>query len=413
MSVDNKGKFEAADKKVLGKKAKERKSEVLTFDLKEAIPDYISGNKVPRGIRTAVCRSLDSYFEQNGGMYVFDKDTKLEVFIDGASGNIAKNRLKVVGDKIRATLQTGNAADLMSGAAAPAQPPAEKKKEEPSALARVMKEGLPENPDEQTLLTWAQRVLQDTLHQPEGQFLPKELLLLGNLYKPVFMPLWFHSREVLNGCMCQLSGAPQPREAGERHRQSFAVLVAAIIASLRFLKKGGQGVVFVPLFAPLLQSNDLTDLYFSILRVLPTPVRQMIVIEVKGLPDPPVSEKNKEKILQLSKYCRAVALHASLLSPQDYSFPGFKPFAYILNCAGYGAGVLGTTLKKSAEFCKSKGIKSVAFAIRDEHELAASSAAGVDFIAAPLLGTSREIYGVQPFTKNQIGKPPPGSASTA
>ena len=411
MASDNKGKFEA-DKKVLGKKAKERKGEVQTLDLKEVIPDYISSSKISRGIRTAVCRALDGYFDENGGLYAFTQDTKLELFADGASGNIAKNRVKAMSTRIRETLQTGNAAELMSGStnAASTGGPGQagtashKKAEEPSALARVMKEGLPENPDEKTLLTWAQRVLQDVVHQPEGQFLPKELLLLGNLYKPVFMPLWFHSRDVLNGSFCQLAGAPQPREMGERHRQSFAILVAAIIASLRFLKAGKQGIIFVPLFGPLLQNNDLADLYFAILRILPTPLRQTIAIEVKGLPDPPLSERNREKILQLSKLCRAVIFHTSLLSPADYSFTDFKPFAYILSCSGFGAGVLGTTLKKAVDFCKSKGIKSIAYAVKDEHEMAAAVSSGVDFIASPFLGTSREAYGVQPFTRENIRK---------
>lgn len=403
MANDAKGKFEA-EIKALGKKAKERKGEVQTIDLREVVPDYISSNKISRGIRAGVCRALDAYFEQNGGLYAYTGDTKLDLFIDGASGSIAKNRIQNISTKIREALQGGNAAELMSGAAAPPVAVEKKKAEEPSALARVMKEGLPENPDEKTLLTWTQRVLQDVLHQPEGQFLPKELLLLGNLYKPVFMPLWFHSRDVLNGSFCQLSGAPQPRESGERHRQSFAVLVAAIIASLRFLKAGKQGIIFVPLFGPLLQNNDLADLYFAILRILPAPLRQTIAIEIKGLPDPPLSERNREKVLQLSKFCRAIVFHTSILSPMDYSFPEFKPFAYILSCAGYGTGVLGTTLKKSADFCKSKGIKCVAYAVKDEHEVAAAVAAGVDFIASPYLGTSREAYGVQPFTKETIGK---------
>ena len=61
-------------------------------------------------------------------------------------------------------------------------------------------------------------------------------------------------------------------------------------------------------------------------------------------------------------------------------------------------------MKKSAEFCKGKGIKCIAYAIKDEYEMAAAVAAGVDFIASPYLGTSREAYGVQPFTKDAIGK---------
>ena len=409
MASDAKGKFEA-EKKIIGKRAKENKSEIQTLDLREIIPDYISSNKISRGIRMGVCRALDAYLEQNGGMYAYVKDTKIQIFIKGTSGVIAKNKIKAISTKIREAMQSGNASELMSGAAGgasgtgPAAPPAQKKPDEPSALARVMKEGLPENPDEKTLLTWAQRTLQDVLHQPEGQFLPKDLLLLGNLYKPVFMPLWFHSREVLNGSFCQLAGAPQPRETGERHRQSFAVLVAAIIAALRFLKTGKQGIIFVPLFGPLLQNEDLADLYFAILRMLPTPLRQAIAIEIKGLPDPPMSERIKEKVSNLSGYCRSIVFHTSLLSPSDYSYGDFKPFAYILNCTGYGAGVLGTTLKKAAEFCAGRGIKSIAYAIKDEHELAACIASNIDFIASPYLGTSREPYGVQPFTKSQIGK---------
>lgn len=357
-------------------------------------------------------RTPAASLESNGGLYTYTKDTKIQIFFDGASGAIAKNKIKTVTAKIRDTLQSGNAADMIAGGSASSggagQPAtAEKKKlEEPSALARVMKEGLPENPDEKTLLTWAQRVLQDTLHAQEGQFLPKELLLLGNLYKPVFMPLWFHSRDILNGSFCQLAGAPQAREIGERHRQNFAVLIAAIIASLHFLKKGKQGIIFVPLFGPMLQNNDLSDLYFAILRTLPTPLRQTIAIEIKGLPDPPMSERLREKVQQLSKLCRAIAFHTSLLSPSDYSFGDIKPFAYILSCSGFGAGVLGATLKKASDFCKSRGIKSIAYAVKDEHETAAAVAAGIDFIASPFLGTSREAYGVQPFTRDQIGKTP-------
>lgn len=59
MAIDG-GKFEA-DKKALGKKAKERKGEILTLDLKEIIPDYLSSNKIPRGIRMGVNRAFDSY----------------------------------------------------------------------------------------------------------------------------------------------------------------------------------------------------------------------------------------------------------------------------------------------------------------------------------------------------------------
>ncbi len=411
MADDAKGKFEA-DPKILSKKAKDRKGEVQDVDLKEIIPDYLSSDKVPRGIRMGVNRAFDSYLEIAGGLYAYTKGTKVQIFFDGASGNIAKNKIKTVSGKIRDILQSGSINDLMNapsagsgaGGAAGAQQSGEKK--EVSALARVMKEGLPENPDEKTLGVWAQRVLQDILHQQEGQFLPKELLLLGNLYKPVFVPLWFHSRDVLNGSFCQITGAPQPRENGERHRQTFAVLVAGIIAALRFLKKGGQGIIIVPVFAPLFQNNDLTDLYLAILRSLPTSLRQTIAIEIRGLPDPPVSEVNREKITALSKYCRAVCIHTSILSPLDYSFQAFKPFAYILNCSGYGAGVLGTTLKKSAAFCAGKGVKSIATGIKDEHELSAAAAGGVDFISGPYLGTSREAYAVQPFTKAQIGKPP-------
>lgn len=408
MTIDG-GKFEA-DKKALGKKAKERKGEILTLDLREIIPDYLSSDKIPRGIRTGVNRALDSYFENFGGLYTYTKGTKMEVFFDNASGAMAKNKLKTIGTKIRDTLQSGNAADMMAGGGGGGGPqaPEKKKAEEPSALARVMKEGLPENPDEKTLLTWAQRVLQDTLHVQEGQFLPKELLLLGNLYKPVFMPLWFHGRDVLNGSFCQLAGAPQAREVGERHRQNFAVLIAAIIASLHFLKKGKQGIIFVPLFGPMLQNNDLCDLYFAILRALPTALRQTIAIEIKGLPDPPMSERIREKVAQLAKLCRAIAFHTSLLSPSDYSVGDIKPFAYILSCSGFGAGVLGATLKKASDFCKTKGIKSIAYAVKDEHETAAAVAAGIDFIASPFLGTSREAYGVQPFTRDQIGKTPAG-----
>ncbi|HEY8190711.1 MAG TPA: hypothetical protein VIF12_08495 [Micavibrio sp.] len=419
MVDEAKGKFEA-DPKILGKKAKDRKGEVQDVDLKEIIPDYLSSDKIPRGIRMGVNRAFDSYLESAGGLYAYTKGTKVQIFFDGASGNIAKNKIKTVSGKIRDILQSGSMNDLMSaassggsgsgGGAAGGQASAEKKKEEPSALARVMKEGLPENPDEKTLNVWAQRVLQDIVHQQEGQFLPKELLLLGNLYKPVFLPLWFHSREVMNGSFCQIIGAPQPRENGERHRQTFAVLVAAIIAALRFLKKGGQGIIIVPVFAPLFQNNDLTDLYLAILRSLPTSLRQTIAIEIRGLPDPPVSEVNREKIMALSKHCRAVCIHTSILSPLDYSFQAFKPFAYILNCSGYGAGVLGTTLKKSAAFCAGKGVKSIATGIKDEHELSAAAAGGVDFISGPYLGTSREAYAVQPFTKAQIGKPPATTA---
>jgi hypothetical protein len=414
MVDEAKGKFEA-DPKILGKKAKDRKGEVQDVDLKEIIPDYLSSDKIPRGIRMGVNRAFDSYLENAGGLYAYTKGTKVQIFFDGASGNIAKNKIKTISGKIRDVLQSGSMNDLMNaptgnaGAGGAAGAPAAEKKEV-SALARVMKEGLPENPDEKTLGVWAQRVLQDILHQQEGQFLPKELLLLGNLYKPVFTPLWFHSREVLNGSFCQIVGAPQPRENGERHRQTFAVLVAAIIAALRFLKKGGQGIIIVPLFAPLFQNNDLTDLYLAILRSLPTALRQTIAIEIRGLPDPPVSEVNREKITMLSKHCRAVCVHTSILSPSDYSFGGFKPFAYILNCAGYGSGVLGTTLKKSATFCASKGVKGIATGIKDEHELSAAAASGVDFISGPVLGSSREAYAVQPFTKAQIGKPPATTA---
>jgi len=174
------GKFEA-DKKILSKRAKEKKSEIQTIDLKDFIPDYLSSNKIPRGIRRNVSNTFDNFLEKTGGLYTFTKGTKLQIYFEGVSGALAKNKAKVLGSKLRDAIKSKNTndplADSAAAEAAAQQAAAEKKKsEEPSALARVIKEGLPENPDERTLMAWTQRVLQDTLHQPEGQFLPNMTL---------------------------------------------------------------------------------------------------------------------------------------------------------------------------------------------------------------------------------------------
>lgn len=415
MSAGEKGKFEA-DKKAIGKKAKEKKAEIQTVDLKEVIPDYLKTSKIPRGIRMIVCKAVDDFMASNGGLYAYTDGTKFDFFFESMSGALAKSKAQTLSTKIQDALKSGNLADAMGGsgggggmsggADGPGGPGAADKKkssEGPGELARVLKEGLPENPDEKVLLVWSQRMLQEVLHMTEGQFLPKELLLLGSQYKPQFYPVWFSAREVVNGSFFQLLGAPAAKENGEKSRQSFASLVAAVIAVLKMLQQGGQGIVYVPVPASLFLDKDCFELFTAILRVLPGAVKQSIGFEVKGLSDPPISEQMREKVLALSKAGRAMALHTSVLSPQDYSFPGFKPQVYVLSCAGYSPGILGSSMKKSADFCKGKGIKSIASAVRAKEEFLATLNAGSDFICGPYLGYASDAYGVTPLPKDKIG----------
>lgn len=414
MAGEAKGKFEA-DKKAIGKKAKEKKAEVQTLDLKEVIPDYLKTSKIPRGIRMSVCRAADDFMTSNSGLYAYTDGTKFELFFEGMSGALAKSKTQTLSTRIQDALKSGNLADAMvagggggmsggaDGSGGPGAADKKKGSEGPGELARVLKEGLPENPDEKMLLVWSQRMLQEVLHMAEGQFLPKELLLLGSQYKPQFYPVWFPAREVINGSFFQLLGTPVAKENGEKSRQAFASLVAAVIAVLKMLQQGGQGIVYIPVPASLFLDKDCFELFTAILRVLPSAVKQSIGFEVKGLSDPPISEQMREKVLALSKVGRAMALHTSVLSPQDYSFPGFKPQVYVLSCAGYSAGILGSSMKKSADFCKGKGIKSIASAVRTKEEFVATLNAGSDFICGPYLGYASDAYGVAPLPKDKVG----------
>ncbi|MBI4031083.1 MAG: hypothetical protein HY370_05355, partial [Proteobacteria bacterium] len=388
---------------------KEKKAEVQTLDLKEIIPDYLKTSKIPRGIRMSVCRAVDDFMSSNGGLYAYTDGTKFELFFEGMSGALAKSKAQTLSTRIQDALKGGNLADAMGGSGVAdghgGSGVADKKKtsEGPGELARVLKEGLPENPDEKVLLVWAQRMLQEVMHMAEGRFLPKELLVLGSQYKPQFYPVWFSAREVINGSFFQLLGAPAAKENGEKSRQCFSSLVAGVISILKMLQQGGQGIVYVPVQASLFLDKDCFELYTAILRVLPNAVKQCIGFEVKGLSDPPMSEQIREKVLALSKAGRAMALHTSVLSPQDYSFSGFKPQVYVLSCAGYSSGILGGSMKKSADFCKSKGIKSIASAVRAKEEFAATLNAGCDFICGPFLGHGPDAYGVTPLPKDKVG----------
>jgi len=416
MTGGAKGRFEA-DKKAIGKKAKEKKAEVQTLDLKEIIPDYLKTSKIPRGIRMSVCRAVDDFMASNNGLYAYTDGTKFELFFEGMSGALAKSKAQTLTTKIQDALKGGNLADAMGGSGGggagagggadgsggPGAADKKKGSEGPGELARVLKEGLPENPDEKMLMVWSQRMLQEVLHMVEGQFLPKELLLLGSQYKPQFYPVWFSAREVINGSFFQLLGTPVAKENGEKSRQAFASLVAAVIAVLKMLQQGGQGIIYVPVPASLFLDKDCFELFTAILRVLPGAVKQSIGFEVKGLSDPPISEQIREKVLALSKAGRAMALHTSVLSPQDYSFPGFKPQVYVLSCAGYSPGILGSSMKKSTDFCRSKGIKSIASAVRTKEEFVATLNAGSDFICGPFLGYASDAYGVAPLSKDKVG----------
>lgn len=398
----NKGRFET-DAQALVRKAGGGEASAQDIPIKDILPDCFAGSdRIPKSVGMLIRRTADEFLETTPGQYAFGEGALLSVVFDGLPPAMVRLRTETLCEKIKSAAAAKD--DPEESRQQPVKSKETRKRQEPTALRKLLKQGLPENPDDKTLSLWAERMHHDILHRTPEQFLPQEVLLLGAQYKPAFIPLWFVTREVISGSFCTLPGLPPPGESGERHRQAIAALVATSIATLHFLEKEGQSTVFSPLPASLLHDQILFDLYVSILRAQPSAVRKRLGLEIHGLPAPPLSPHTQEKIALLSGLCRGVVPHANMLLPADYAFGEFRPFAHILNCPDLRLepGDLGRVMAKAAAFYKSRKLKTIVAGIVTEQEMAAAFIAGADFLSGPILGSSGEIYDTQPFRRGQI-----------
>lgn len=403
------------DPATLKKESGESKSgSVQYIDLAGLFPDYfIKSKKMPRRMAQAARRCLNHAMEEHGGLYAFAEKGGINIWFRDFPPALGKSKL----DSIYKSIEQALAGD---GGDDEAEPPASggaangqgettprKRRQGLPELAKIIRDGLPDNPDSKTLQMWAQRVLQDFHLQSREPFLPKDLLALGTKYKTRHRPLWYAPRQVIIGSFVALEGAPAPRSEEEKARQSFAVFVAGALSTLRMLHGDARAMVFVPLPAPLLLDHDLSVLYFACLRRLPAPVRECLCFVLQGQGRAPFSGTMEQAVTELQTQCRGIMIQTSLLAPDDYAFDGFKPLGYLMAFRDLGLQpeeIEKMTAKAAAKY-KGQELWLAAQDVSTRKELGAVLSGGAGFATGPVFGQRHgRCYGMEQLDRDAIGR---------
>jgi hypothetical protein len=329
------GRFEVSQEK-FHEMTKDRAPDVLALDLKEVLPDFATGAaRLPRLVERAWRRSCDEVIAENRGMYCVRNGTAVQLFFFELTGGVAKAKVSLIRDRIPRILDAAKKDESILDAPLPQAAKSQPQPQGETALAKLVKEGLPENPSLELLRLWVSRVTQGMVTSGQKVPLTRDMIDAVGKADVVCLPLWSLSGEMIVGSAVRSRTAlPQQQwNPGEPFRHDLVALFGAAFQMYSMQSKGQVALVAVPVRASSLVDKEVSELYMGFLRRLSPEVRKCLILEVTGVPKDSAPASLTGAVEAARLLVRAVMFETGLLAYADFArhFPR-------LHAAGFDSG---------------------------------------------------------------------------
>jgi|GEM_PF-2216394 len=388
------GRYEVSEAQFNENLKDEPRENILPFDLKLAFPDILAKTARPTKLVDKIWRrTLDEFISDYGGAYYpANNSTFVQIWVDNLPGPAAKVKLVGVVQKMSAVYK--NVHDKENPEAAlSAWFDKQKGRDESSRpaqqlspeMARLMQEGLGENPTANMLEIWMKRTGSAMIHGGDkAPFVPDIFAVLTKA-NIAYVPTWNAQGELLVGSVPVYRGTVPAAKymPAEYIRQDLIMLFAGAFQLHALAIKNIQSLVFVPIRYATLQNRNVMDFVMTFLRLLKPPVTKNLIFEVRGIPKDGMSPSVRTALMELASYSKALMLETSMFARDDYTRGLNNVHACGIDVTGLSDMEVTMGLQKFAENNKRRPYKWYIRGIAARHAIKMARDLGYSYISGP------------------------------
>ncbi len=376
------GRFEVDLKGFKVKKAKAKSSHPL--DIKTVIPDLFPiGTKMPRLLKKVVRKVFDEFLTKEEGVYFLSDDSVMYVAFESLPPVGAKAKTEAQSGQIKRMMEELTAAE--EGGGAQEEVAAAKKKQGDKTLAKMVRKGIQENPAEDEMKSFAERVVSDLTHAGPDVMWVSDLERLAGQSQVGYYPLWNAKNQVIAGNVCHFFAKGKAETPDEFIRRDVATFASAGMELEKLVRTKGKALVVVPIGVRTFMNPKALEIYTMALRKMDEGLRQCLIFELRNLPKEGFSPKQKGAVQALSQFCRAMIIETGVFSQPDYCFEGFRPHAcgFDFTFDKVPPDQLETLMKKHADGYTKQEIKLYIKSVSSAEQFDLAVKLGFDYLSGP------------------------------
>jgi hypothetical protein len=344
---------------------------------------------IPRLVDRVWRRSCDEIIAENRGMYCYKSGTVVQIFFFELTSAIAKAKIAVIKGKIPQLLQSARTDESVLDAPLPAaaKPAQQAPKEGSQDLAKLVRDGMPENPTIEIVKLWLGRTMQEMVTASQKIPLTRAMIDVAGKSDITYLPLWNVAAQAIVGSHARVRTAlpAQQWKTGESIRQDMAVLFAALFQLYTMHAKGVNGIAVVPVRVSTLADKDASELYMGLLRRVSAEVRKNLLIEVCNVPKETAPPSLVAAVETISQFARAFVFETGLLSFSAYGkqFPKLHACGYDSGDAHLNDAEQARLMKKYADHYGGAGVKVFAKNVTSPQIVETAVQSGFTYISGP------------------------------
>jgi len=360
-----------------------RKKSFLALSLPKTFPDYfVKTTKISKTVQSVWKKQAELHCADYNAQYYLDVETAI-VYIayEGLPEAAAKIRVEGLQRDMVAALKDDSADQDVTTSVSPEV----KKQQMNEDLVRVLKEGLRVNPKIEEVRIWSERALQNFA---VGSEIPEDIKKLVGSYKFAYNAVYNAENSTVIGALIEINPkAISPSRIEDVMRDSIAQINAAHMEISRLLESGNKALVMASIDIRVLIEKQVEDLLMISLKKMPQHVRNLLVIEVRGLRGNTVPPKLAALLTEINEMCRSLVIDTGILSCPDFSKTSFKPFCYSFNFneVRLPKEQMVALMKKYAQTYKKIGAKTLIKNAPNKALLGYAQKLGFTFISGPLI----------------------------
>jgi hypothetical protein len=343
---------------------------------------------------------------ENKGMYCHKAGSVVQMYFFEMTAAVGKAKSDIVRSKIPGILEAAQKDDRFLDVPVP-QVKQQQQEKPPSDVARMTKEGLPENPTLELVQFWAKRAIHEISATNQKIPLTREMVDLASKSNTFFLPLWSPAGQAIVGAVAHARSTLPPAQwnSGETARLDIAAFIACVFQACGMQTKGQNGIVVMPVRLTSLGDKDISELYAAVLRRLAPEVQRNIILCVKGMPKDSVPGRIVDVIEQMGKFTRACTFETGLLSYPDFSKQFPKLFAAGFDSVDVALGDQEQVfhMPKYAAYYKKAGVKTFVTEVSSKHVFASAIKEGFVYISGSFIRPAQKAaFAVQKLATSDI-----------
>jgi len=323
------GRYEVTEHQFNESLKDEPRENILPFDLKLAFPDVLARSGKPPKIVDKIWRkTLDEFMSDYGGAYYpANNSTFVQIWVDNLPGPAAKAKLVGVAQTMGVVYKSIQGKENPEDAVNAWFEKPKDKSEAKSApqlspeMARLLQDGLGENPTMNMLEIWMNRVGSAMMHGgPKAPFVTEVFDVMAKSAL-VYQPMWNAQAELLVGSTPIYKGTVLPAKytAAEPFRQDLVLMFAGSFQLHALATKNIQSLIFLPMRYATLLNKGVHEFVMTFFRLLNPALRKSLIIEIRSIPKDGMSPGARTALQDMAPFCKAYTLETNVFSKDDYT----------------------------------------------------------------------------------------------